>query len=472
MSELRSLVHAARRLRAAGESFLLATLVSVTGSSYRRPGARLIIARDRWMVGSVSGGCLERDLVRRAWWNTEKARAAVVTYDSTGDDDGDSDGDGDGGDRDDDGARTERAGARQGVDLGWGIGLGCNGIVELLVERMGGDVGPANDADPADAGETRAVGGRDSDARGAPAKKRDLGHDLPGPGHLEARPPIDALAFIARCLADERRGVLVTAFRVPGEALPLGTWVAVRDGEPPLSALPPRFRLLEETVVEEARALLAGGSATAPRALGDGTEMLVELIEPPPHLFIFGAGPDAVPVVRAARAVGFAITVWAPQSRADALRQLGDADQILSGPAELLRAGVVAAHRPVAVVMSHNADRDREALGMLLGSPCRYIGVLGPRRRTERLLAGLPTSGASPRLAVESMRRLHAPVGLAIGAETPDEIALSIVAEVQAVLAGEAAGSLSHRVGAIHRATTSLSMPAPARSGARATGGE
>jgi xanthine dehydrogenase accessory factor len=94
MSELRSLVEAARRLRAAGEPFLLATLVSVTGSSYRRPGARLIMARDRWMVGSVSGGCLERDLVRRAWWSTEKTRTAVVTYDSTGDDDKDHDIDG------------------------------------------------------------------------------------------------------------------------------------------------------------------------------------------------------------------------------------------------------------------------------------------------------------------------------------------------------------------------------------------
>jgi xanthine/CO dehydrogenase XdhC/CoxF family maturation factor len=109
MSELRSLVAAADSLRQAGEPFLVATLVSVKGSSYRRPGARLLIAEDRWVAGSISGGCLERDLVRRAWWCLGEGEAALVSYDSTSDDD----------------------------DVGWGIGLGCNGVVELLLERTG-----------------------------------------------------------------------------------------------------------------------------------------------------------------------------------------------------------------------------------------------------------------------------------------------------------------------------------------------
>ena len=77
---------AARRLRAEGQPFLVATVVGVRGSSYRRPGARLLIAGDRWITGSVSGGCLEGDLLRRGWWHTDGAAAALVTYDSTADD--------------------------------------------------------------------------------------------------------------------------------------------------------------------------------------------------------------------------------------------------------------------------------------------------------------------------------------------------------------------------------------------------
>ena len=98
------MVTAADSLRQAGEPFLVATLVSVKGSSYRRPGARLLIAEDRWVAGSISGGCLERDLVRRAWWCLGDGQAALVSYDSTSDDD----------------------------DLGWGIGLVTHGATVYL----------------------------------------------------------------------------------------------------------------------------------------------------------------------------------------------------------------------------------------------------------------------------------------------------------------------------------------------------
>jgi xanthine dehydrogenase accessory factor len=169
--------------------------------------------------------------------------------------------------------------------------------------------------------------------------------------------------------------------------------------------------------------------------------------------------------VRAARAVGWTITVWAPQSRRDAERQLAEADHIRSGAATALAPTVAAAHRPIAVVMTHNAERDREALAMLLPSSCRYVGVLGPRRRTDKLLATLDATGGS---RSESATKLHAPVGLAIGAETPDEVALSIVAEIQAVLAGDTAKQLRDRPGRIHPAPAET-LPVPY---AAAGGGE
>jgi xanthine dehydrogenase accessory factor len=373
MSELRSLVAAASSLRQGGEPFLVATLVSVKGSSYRRPGARLLIAEDRWVAGSISGGCLERDLVRRAWWCLGDGQAALVSYDSTSDDD----------------------------DLGWGIGLGCNGVVELLIE------------------------------------------------HTDAGRPVDSLAFIRGCVRDEKVGVLVTIFRAPGGDEPLGACLAMAaDG-----TIVARTNLVDAQDLASleshaCRALHTLGPA-ATVVLASGIEALIEVIEPPPHLFVMGAGPDAVPLVRAARAIGWTITVWAPQSRRDAERQLAEADHVRSGAASELAPAVAAAHRPVAVVMSHNADRDGAALAMLLPSTCRYVGVLGPRRRTEKLLAMLEVTGRSGQ---QHETKLHAPVGLAIGAETPDEVALSIVAEIQAVLAGETAKQLRDRPGRIHAA--------------------
>ncbi|HEY5146002.1 MAG TPA: XdhC family protein, partial [Polyangiaceae bacterium] len=107
MSELRSIVLAARALRRQGEPLALATLVHVRGSSYRAPGARMLMTRDRWVAGCVSGGCLEGDVVRKAWWRTASGEPALVTYDSSSDD-----------------------------DVGWGFGLGCNGVATILIERV------------------------------------------------------------------------------------------------------------------------------------------------------------------------------------------------------------------------------------------------------------------------------------------------------------------------------------------------
>src|SRR5438105_12173791 len=112
MRELRLLLDAAARLTARGEEGVLATVVRVEGSTYRRPGARLLVTRGGEWVGGISGGCLEGDVVRKAWWRTENG-PAVVTYDSTADD-----------------------------ETAWQFGLGCNGVVHVLLERLTRDNDP------------------------------------------------------------------------------------------------------------------------------------------------------------------------------------------------------------------------------------------------------------------------------------------------------------------------------------------
>ena len=105
---------------------------------------------------------------------------------------------------------------------------------------------------------------------------------------------------------------------------------------------------------------------------------------------------------------------------------------------------VARCERPLAVIMSHEYDYDRELLRELLGSSARYVGVLGPKRRPARMLDELASSGFV--FSRHELERLFAPAGLALGAEGPEEIALSIVAELQSVLTGTPALAL-RRIG-------------------------
>ena len=150
--------------------------------------------------------------------------------------------------------------------------------------------------------------------------------------------------------------------------------------------------------------------------LPDG-ETLVESIAPERAIVVFGGGPDVEPVLALARHTG-----W----RADAVTTRDPVD--------------VRAY-DAAVVMTHNFERDVEILRAVLASRIRYIGILGPRSRGDELLAELGASRDS---------RIFSPVGLDLGAETPEEIALSIVSEIQAVLGGGSARPLCERATAIH----------------------
>jgi xanthine/CO dehydrogenase XdhC/CoxF family maturation factor len=180
----------------------------------------------------------------------------------------------------------------------------------------------------------------------------------------------------------------------------------------------------------------------------DGAEVFFEVNPPPPALVIFGAGHDAVPLARLAWNLGFAVTVIDPRDaflRAD-----------LFPGATLMAAVPGAPDRDVSlpsgsavVVMNHHLDRDREALALALSSDVGYIGVLGPRTRYEQLLQQLVRDGRAP--APSMLARVHSPVGLALGAETPDEVAVAIVAEMLAVRRGFSGGFLSGSTGSLHR---------------------
>jgi xanthine dehydrogenase accessory factor len=368
MSELSVLVREGRALRAAGKPLLLATVVSVAGSAYRRPGARMLVSPDRWVAGSISGGCLEGDIVTRGFWRTEQCHSVVVTFDTRDDED--------------------PAGA---------FGLGCEGVVAVLLER------------------------------------------------LDAPRPWDPLEVAARCFEREEPAALATVYRSCRADVPVGAHLALEQDAVTCSFDDPRLR---DGLAEAAEHVLRTRVCQTWTDADGSVEALVEPILPPPHLFVWGSGHDVVPVVAVAKALQWRVSVFARHGRYATIERFAAADRVAAREPGALRSEVDASALPAAVVMSHRYEEDREALRALLGSRAMYIGMLGPRRRTERILEELRRRG--PKLNASALKRLHAPAGLHIGAESPHEIALSIVAEAQATLAGAPAGRLRDRRGSIH----------------------
>jgi xanthine/CO dehydrogenase XdhC/CoxF family maturation factor len=201
----------------------------------------------------------------------------------------------------------------------------------------------------------------------------------------------------------------------------LGARVAMIAGEEPIVG--DLEAGLAAAMLDDARSALETGTSGVRRY--GAVEAYVEAILPPPRLFVFGIGHDAVPIVQLAHAIGWEVAVCAHEPRHATRSRFSTADEVLIGTAADLAARVDECDRAVALVMSHRHDLDRTNLAALLRTRARYIGVPGPRSRTLKLLA---EAGAS------DDARLHAPVGLELGAQTAHEHALAIIAEIQAVL--------------------------------------
>lgn len=349
MNELERIVRETTSL--IGE-YLLATVVRVEGSSYRRPGARMLVAGERWLAGCVSGGCLEGDVMLRGAYRCRDG-PTVVTYDSTVED-----------------------------DTAWSLGLGCNGIVDVLLEHV--PAGAAN----------------------------------------------DALTFARACFAAETSGTLVTVIRSTRP----GTAVGARLAFGPSCEL---TRPIEDALLRRALEPIAHGPGGVIALAELGVTVLVETIAPSPQLFVLGSGHDVAPIVTLASSVGFRVTV-ADRAIREPSRLLGATLVSTGGSGARVAELIDAAAEPYVVIMHHHKASDRDALAMALASRARYIGVLGPARRTREL--GIETDDA----------RLHAPIGLDVGAETPEQLALAIVGQLLAVSRRAAGGMVHTRARSLH----------------------
>jgi len=392
LSELPAL---ARRLAAAaakaeeetGTALALATVISTEGSVYRRAGAWMTVDPDGVRRGQVSGGCLEADLAGRAAAVLARGVPETVTYDT-----------------------------RQPDDLLWGLGMGCQGVVRLLVEPLRGE-------------RLRRLAAFFAHAA-----------DLAQPAILLTviSGPPDVLG--------ER--LLVTADAVVSSGAASGleemTGEMVRDARP----------LIESIESGESGAFLPAAGTYMKGALEIGREIL----SPRPQLIVCGAGEDAVPLASLAGELDWRVLVidhrpaWARPERFPGARVVA-----LASPGDLPGLFAAAHARTAAVVMSHNFERDAQYAAALLPLGLPYLGLLGPKRRGEQILRTAEAIGPPCRRAA----RVFSPVGLDIAAETPREIALAIVTEISAVLAGRSGGHLADRETPIHAPAGGRRIGAP-----------
>ena len=226
----------------------------------------------------------------------------------------------------------------------------------------------------------------------------------------------------------------------------------------------------------DARASLADGRAVT-RVYEAGarrTEIFFDVISPPRSLVIFGAEHDALPVMRLAQMLGWNVTIVDTRARSATRERFCAADAVIPCRAEDVASYITFTRDTAAVVMTHNYLDDVELLRALLPSPASYIGLLGPKQRTEKLLKDVGAEDFGH--AGSHLARLHSPIGIDIGAETPEEIALAVVAEIKAVWAGRRAGFLRDRAAPIHDECPVSRAPVEFESGqhpatrARATG--
>lgn len=375
MSDVDKLLEALDELASQNSEAVLATVVKVEGSAYRRPGARMLIPKIGNAVGTVSGGCLENDLSKKAWWLTEQGLPVIRTY-STG---------------------VPGEEAEEEEELAFG--LGCNGTVHILLERLR-------------------------------ASQPYLPAQLIRQVSQEQQPASLATVIAGTGVANSLIGARV-AISTTGELL--------RSGADQAS--------LVDVLAEDLRLALSRRSAALHRYdLGvDQIEVFCEYLSPPRRLVVFGAGHDAQPIVMMAKQQGWRVTVVDSRSHFAKHDRFPSAEHVLNLsldagplPSDLIADAAV-------IIMTHSYAQDRHWLGQALEHAPAYIGQLGPRSRTERLLSETPGGRSKP-----AFKRLHYPMGLDVGGDTPECIALSVLAEITAHFNGRDGGSLKQRIYPIH----------------------
>jgi xanthine/CO dehydrogenase XdhC/CoxF family maturation factor len=370
MKELKDIIQAFDQAQKEGKQTALATVVQVEGSSYRRPGARMLVTEDGQLTGAISGGCLEGDALRKALLVMAQRKPMLVTYDTMDED-----------------------------DAVLGVGLGCNGIIHILIEPV----------------------------------------DTTSENH-----PIE---LIRMALRSRESAVLVTLFSLEHKKgdQPGTCFLYTKKG----SIIFAQGRPFANFLVQEAEEVSHQESSVIKRLdKSDVLSAFVEWLPPPIALICIGGGNDVQPLVEMSAVLGWHITVVDGRKQYATKQRFPKADKILVAKAPDVLSHLDLDNRSIVLLMTHNYNYDLAVLQLILPLGLPYIGILGPKKKMERMLNELKENGIN--ITDEQLQRLFGPVGLDIGAETSEEIALSIVAEIKKVLSKKTGTSLREKKGFIH----------------------
>ena len=368
MKELLEIIAAYDNAKRDGKKSALVTLVHVDGSSYRRPGARMLVTEDGELTGAISGGCLEGDALNKALLAIHQQKNSLVTYDTSDEE-----------------------------DAVLGLGLGCNGVIQVLIQ------------------------------------------------------PVDQSVEILRNITSDRKHhVLATLFSLQdrkGEQL--GTCVYMDENN--IEYLREINPTVKDALEGDLLAAFINQKSLFKNYKSADTDVTayIEYVSPAVSLIIAGAGNDVDPVVSMAALLGWQVTLIDDgrdkNTRSD--RFAATCRMVIKNPAEALQ-DINIDEYTFFLLMTHNYHYDISLLRELLQKRARYIGLLGPRKKLDRMINELEKSG----MAIDNNMKqtIYSPVGLNIGAENPAEIALSMVAEIKSVLSSTNAQSLRNTNEVIH----------------------
>jgi xanthine/CO dehydrogenase XdhC/CoxF family maturation factor len=348
------------RAHRSDEALVLGTVIGTEGSTYRKPGAMMLIAGDGTYRGLISGGCLEADLATHANAVFKDGETREVNYDMS-----------------------------HGDDFAWGLGLGCDGAVRLMLQKL------------------------------------EASHDF---GFLKV---LDA------AWSDRKSGLLGLVIASNDPQYPRGLFAL--DCGSTLTCGDPH--LLTTMQRHEGKVFSAGHDMRRrywheDQETAGGTIGLICIpVMPPPKLLVCGAGHDAVPVARLAAEMGWDCTIVDHRPAFARAERFPDACQVMLMQADDLCRQISLESIDAAVLMTHHLGHDRTYLSQVTEAAIPYIGLLGPRARRDRLLREIDAMDAV----------VHGPAGLDIGAEMPESIALAIIAEIHAHLNGRDGGRLAEK---------------------------
>lgn len=372
MRELETIITAYNEAKKNALDCVLATVVHVEGSSYRKAGARMLIDENGLMTGAISGGCLEGDAMRKALHALHQGKNKLITYDTSDEE-----------------------------DAIIGAQLGCNGIIRVLFEPV------------------------------------DQEDDLN---------PLELLRTVA---VSPKPMVIGTLFNLDKSKEQKGTAIIFDHQLYTIAAR--NTGVYFEQIKQDAQQVLEQRHAYFGiyRSAEQQFHAFLEYFLPPVKLVLVGAGNDAQVLAQMANMLGWQTSVVDGRpTHAKASRFISSCQVVVSKPGQILET-IHIDDRSVFVLMSHNYNYDLSVLKRLLQHrEIPYIGILGPRKKYERMLKDLHEEGIE--LSSSMLEKIYAPIGLHIGAETPAEIALSILAEIQMVLAGTQAMPLREKKGDIH----------------------